>query len=156
AYNGNVQTAVEVAVNNNFALYQPLAFQGLALGNLAAFGQVVAAGQALLAPCINNDLFTSCQGTRTFDNVEAKHAVLDLNWDITDTVRLRSITGYHWFENDRLFDLDGTPYQLLEVGAGVGGLQPFLGSAPQPWPAYPYEYRPDQHSTDRKSTRLNS
>src|SRR5690606_3814538 len=94
----------------------------------------------------DGDLFNSCQGTRTFDNVETKHGVVDLNWDITDTVRLRSLTGYHAFENSRLFDLDGTPYQLLEVGTGVGGIQPDLGSAPPPHPTFPFAFPIDQES----------
>lgn len=146
SYNGNVQTAIEAANYADFTRYAPLTLRGLALGDFAALGQVIGAGAALVNGCVSDDLFRNCQGTRTRDDVETAHGVLDINWDVSEAVRFRSITGYHWFRNERIFDLDGLPWQILEVGAGLGGLQPDLGTAAQPFPIFPYNLPPDQTS----------
>jgi len=91
-------------------------------GNAAAAGQVFAKGGAILAPCIGGSIYVNCSATHNFDDLQTWHGALDVNWDITDAIRLRSITGYHRFTNSRVFDLDGMQPQILEVGYGVGGL----------------------------------
>jgi iron complex outermembrane recepter protein len=93
--------------------------------------------------------------TRTRDDVKTKHLGFDVNWDITDNVRLRSLTGYHWFETFRVFDLDATPYQIGENGAvpDVGAARPPAGArlpdgtlaTGGPY-GLPFALRPDQTS----------
>jgi len=144
SFNGTTNTKIEAALYSNFAVNAPLIFAGFG-GNLPALGQALANGDAAIQACLGA-LFENCQATRTRDDVETAHGVLDINWDINENVRLRSLTGYHWFSSDRTFDLDGLAYQLLEVGAGLGGLQPDLGTAPRPWPIFPYDVPPDQTS----------
>ena len=38
--------------------------------------------------------------------------------DLSDNVQLKSVTGYRHFLNEQVFDLDGTPFRILEVGMG--------------------------------------
>src|SRR5690606_38173129 len=121
-----------------------------------------AAAQALLRSCNDFDIYTSCSGTITNDSVEYWHGVIDASWDVSDDVTLRSITGYHKFQDNNVFDFDGTPYSLRENGMGIGGRLQFatgLARPPAnallpnvaPAPAGPYVFpepmRPDQEST---------
>jgi iron complex outermembrane receptor protein len=120
------------------------------------------AAQALANSCFDADLFTSCSGTVTSDDVEYWHGVVDASWDLTDAITLRSITGYHRFQDINIFDFDGTPYGIRENGMGVGGRLYFLtGAATPPLGAtlpngtlappgpylFPEPLRPDQEST---------
>jgi iron complex outermembrane recepter protein len=164
AFNGNRNSALEAAAYSDYARYAPIIFANRAnLANPATpaadpigLQQAIAAGTAIIAACINGRLFESCQGTNGHDDVETRHGVLDVNWDVTENIRLRSITGYHQFESRRAFDLDSTRFQLLANGGGlgVGGVQPDLGSAPLPWPAFPHRTHPDQQS-DQVSQEFN-
>ncbi len=113
-----------------------------------------------LLSCVGGDIFSTCSGSETFDNVDTRHAALDIGWDISEGVRLRSVTGYHWFRRFAWFDLDGTPYQAGESSAGIGGFQPYVGVARPPATArlpngavpsagpyaFPWEIRPDQEA----------
>ena len=85
------------------------------------------------------DLFTDYSNTNNFEHLSGWHGVVDGSWDITDAVRLRSITGYHQFKDFRVFDLDGMPIQAFEVGFGPGATVPVAGTETRP-------LKPDQAS----------
>jgi iron complex outermembrane recepter protein len=117
-------------------------------------------GLNLLQSCVGGDIFVSCSGSRQFDHAKTRHLSLDMNWDITDNVRVRSVTGYHWFTLLSWFDIDGSPYQLGESSGGTNTFQPDTGiavppatarlpnGAIPPGPPYllPFKARPDQES----------
>ena len=90
------------------------------------------AAVAQLAACTTTDQFSDCQQLLQRDDVKTHHAVLDVNWQATDAIKVRSITGYHFFKNFRVFDLDGSPFALGENGYGIGGPQPNVGAAVVP------------------------
>ncbi|MDB5446531.1 MAG: hypothetical protein JWQ97_1848 [Phenylobacterium sp.] len=137
----------------------PLPTQGI-VAEAAAYEGSLAAGLARLQSCVGGDIFSTCSKSDTFDNVKVWHDVLDATWDITDQVRLRSITGYHYFRRLAWFDIDGTPYQGGESSAGIGGFQPDVGVARPPVGArlpdgtlaptgpytFPFHIRPDQEA----------
>ena len=118
------------------------------------------AGLNLLLSCVGGNLFESCTGSDNFEVDKTKHLSLDMNWDITDNVRLRSVTGYHWFTVLSHFDIDGSPYQLGESSGGTNTFQPDTGVARPPVGVLlpngtvpplgpyllPFEARPDQES----------
>ncbi len=118
------------------------------------------AGLNLLQSCTGGDLFVSCSGSDNFEVDKTKHLSLDMNWDITDNVSLRSVTGYHWFTVFSHFDIDGSPYQLGESSGGTNSFQPDTGIAAPPAAArlpngavpplgpylLPFAARPDQES----------
>jgi len=138
---------VIAALGSNYRVNSVL-FKNALFGSPAAFNQVLAAGQAALANCVGKSLFTNCSDTDQFDNLKTWHGGLDINWDVTEHIRVRSITGVHYFTNDKIFDLDSIPGQVLEVGIGsaaTGGLQP----APAMGGNFniPYRFKPDQQST---------
>jgi len=117
-------------------------------------------GLNLLTSCTGGDLFESCSGSRQFEVDKTRHLAIDMNWDITENIRLRSVTGYHWFSVLSWFDIDGSPYQLGESSGGTNTFQPDTGiavppaaarlpnGAIPPGPPYllPFEARPDQES----------
>jgi len=112
----------------------------------ATFNNLLAQGQALLAPCIGQSPYTNCSATQQYDNLTTWHGVIDVSWDITPDINLRSITGAHAFTNTKVFDLDSIQPQVLEVGYGspqTGGLAlaPAVGNFPLPFPL-----KPDQAS----------
>jgi iron complex outermembrane receptor protein len=138
---GNL-TLENQALWKNFTLYGGLL--GAALNPatppataFADFNQVLAAGQATLAGCIGTP-YTNCSSVKQFDNLQTAHGVLDLKWQLTPDILLRSLTGYHWFKNVKAYDLGGFQSDLLDIGYGVGGYQPFLG------PSIPFKLNPDQ------------
>jgi iron complex outermembrane recepter protein len=138
---------VIAAIASNYRT-NSLLFKNALFGSPAAFNQLLAAGQAALAPCVGQSLFTNCSDTDQFDNVKTWHGSLDVKWDVTEHVRVRSITGVRYFTNDKIFDLDSIPGQVLEVGFGsasTGGLQP-EPEAGATW-NIPYRFKPDQQST---------
>lgn len=142
-FDGNPAGALEAALYADFATNQARLARGQT-GDAAALGAAISAGAAAMAPCIGDDLFTSCQGTVTRDGVTVNHGVLDIRWELGEHVRLRSLSGFHSHRSNRVFDLDGLPFQMIEVGAGLGGAQFDLGSAPRPWPLLPYPAVDDQ------------
>ena len=86
------------------------------------------------------DLFTNYAEMQTSERVNAWHGVVDANWQVTEAIALRSITGYHEFKDFRVFDLDALPLQAYEVGFGVnGGAPTSVGFDPRP-------LLPDGHS----------
>lgn len=136
-------TFISAALWSDYRRYAPLVRNGF-FGNAAALGQVLAAGQAVLAPCIGGSIYENCSSSIQFDRLKTWHGVLDVNWDVTETVRLRSITGVHHFDNHKWFDLDSVQPQILEVGFGRGGGVPAPNIANYP---LPYDIPSDQRST---------
>jgi len=64
-------------------------------GAFATINSLIAQGQTLLAPCIGQDPLTNCSSINTYDNVTTWHGAIDVSWDITPDITLRSITGAH-------------------------------------------------------------
>jgi iron complex outermembrane recepter protein len=119
--NGYLATALWA----NPAANRPIVRDALTAGSptqAASLAQAIAIGKPLLDACITDGPFVNCTGTpNLFDNLKTWHFVLDMNWDITENVRLRSVTGGHHFRNDKNGDLDAVQAQLLEIGYGIGG-----------------------------------
>jgi iron complex outermembrane recepter protein len=109
-------------------------------GSFANIAGLATCGTAALNAFVNDrDIFRNSTNGNVQANVKTWHAVEDLTWDISDDVKLRSITGYHHVLDFQNLDLDGSPFQLLEVGAGAGGgVQPIA-----PFSAYPYRRTPE-------------
>ncbi len=53
---------------------------------------------------------------RTFDDIESDDANLRIGWEISDRVRLRSITAWHQNDSPNLFDVDGSAVFLTSAG----------------------------------------
>jgi iron complex outermembrane receptor protein len=146
--NGYLATALWA----NPAANRPLVRDALTPGSptqAASLAQAIAIGKPLLDACIGGDPYVNCVGTpNLFDNLKTWHFVLDMNWDITDNIRLRSITGGHHFRNDKNGDLDAVQAQLLEIGYGIGGslIAPNGGELFLPT-GRGLELKPDQAST---------
>ncbi|MDB5445264.1 MAG: hypothetical protein JWQ97_581 [Phenylobacterium sp.] len=105
----------------------------------AAEGKPGGVAPSVLVGRSGSDLFTNYQEANTHEKLTGWHGAFDLSWDITDYVRLRSITGVHQFTDRRSFDLDGLPLQAWEVGLGQGGIAPVVGTESRNVP-------PDQQS----------
>jgi len=131
------------ALGTNWRTNAPL-FRNALFGSATAFNQVLAAGQAALAGCIGQSIFVNCSDSDQFDNLTTWHGSLDVNWDITDHIRLRSITGLRYFSNTKIFDLDSIQGQLLQTGFGIGGFQPAPAMGGN-W-NLPYKLKTDQKS----------
>lgn len=97
--------------------------------------EAIAAGYTPWTP--NDDFFINGATNRNRDEVESWHSALTLNWDITDNIRLTSVTGYHDFENFKTFNLFGLPGQVNVVGVGSDFYAP-TDIASIPGPDYPY------------------
>ena len=98
-----------------------------AAGNPTAELEANAEGGSL-APWLNNkNIFQVGSQTLLFDKVKVWHMVEDATWTINDYVNLRSISGFHSVSDFPKTDLDGTPFQILEIFAGAGGTQPIVG-----------------------------
>ena len=130
-----INSYISAALWKNTALYAPMLATNPA--------GVIAAGAAILAPCIGGSIYENCSATHQFDNLKTWHGALDWSWDINEYVRLRSITGAHFFTNTKVFDLDSVQPQILEVGFGNNGLPvaPAVRNIP-----LPFNLPPDQTS----------
>jgi len=107
---------------------------------VGAFNQLVSMGVAAEAPCFGFG-HTNCIEANVFDNLTTWHGVIDVSWDVTPWMNLRSITGYHSFVDFKNGDLDATQAQLQEIGAGnpasyPGALTPtpYFGNFIPPYP----------------------
>jgi iron complex outermembrane recepter protein len=131
-----------IKADRSDALFQTRQLGG-SLGSLADTEWLLEGKTGGVAPSVlvanSNDLFTNYGQTNEFEKLTGWHGALDVNWDITDNIKLRSITGYHQFKDLRTFDLDGLPAQLNEVGIGAGGLKLPSGVDNRP-------LKPDQQS----------
>jgi len=80
-----------------------------------------------LTPWLNNtNIFQTGGEAHLSSKVRTWHFVEDMTWNITSDVRLRSITGYHAVSDFSLTDIDETPFQIIETGAGISGPQPIV------------------------------
>ena len=98
------------------------------------------AGSTALNAVLNNqNMFENSNNARMVSQVYTLHGVEDLTWDITDSFRARSISGFHRVSDFQTLDLDATQFQVLEIGAGTDhdGVQPVRP------PAYPYRHIPE-------------
>jgi iron complex outermembrane receptor protein len=111
-------TYISAAMWQNPAASRALLFQSILTGNRSAFDTLLRNGQSVVAGCVGVSIFENCSATPQDDRLKTGHGSLDMSWDITDQVRLRSITGFHFFTNRKIFDLDGIQPQVLEVGFG--------------------------------------
>jgi iron complex outermembrane receptor protein len=148
---GFVTTASDSAYLSTAMTLSPanVAAYGAAVGagDINGINNLIAQGQAALAPCIGRSYYTNCSATAQFDNLTTWHGVIDLSWDITPDINLRSISGAHSFQNFKVFDLDSIQPQVLEVGYGSaasGGLA--MTPAIPGTPALPFPLKPDQES----------
>ena len=106
-----VNTQPGVATTNDPTLYPVLAFlAGLPVSpNFAGFADVLA-----FRPTSSDDPLAADWGLRPTRNNRGSGASLTVNWDVNDSYRLTSITGYDQFERDEAQDWDGTPLALWD------------------------------------------
>jgi iron complex outermembrane receptor protein len=69
----------------------------------------------------DGDIYTSFAQVRQRDDADSTLYSMALAWELADGVELKSITGHRSLELNQIYDLDGTPFSILEVGAGTGG-----------------------------------
>ena len=138
---GTFSTLVAVPAGN----FSPALEAGLetGCGSFANIPALIGCGSAALAPWVNNGkLFTNGQEAVQFDHVRTAHFVEDATWNITPDISLRSITSAHYVQDFQTVDLDASPFQILEIGAYNGGIQPVVGGF------YPHPQIPDQEYHD--------
>ena len=56
---------------------------------------------------------------------ETFQAILRIDWDVSDTVALTSITTYNDYSQDMSFDLDGTESEMLGLPTNTGDIEDF-------------------------------
>lgn len=88
---------------------------------LAALGAGFGAIQSLVDRAAA-DPFTNFYDQIQKDNVDMYSIAGTINVDLSDNVRLKSVTGYRETTTFNQFDLDGTNFNILEVGVGTGGI----------------------------------
>ncbi|AUW57166.1 hypothetical protein C1T17_02755 [Sphingobium sp. SCG-1] len=66
-------------------------------------------------------IFKNNANANNTEIAETWHAVQDMTFDLSDDVRVRSITSYHKASYIQTADFDGSPFQILEFFAGTGG-----------------------------------
>lgn len=101
----------------------PACFAGLAAKNPfgcvtpAYLGGLLAAGSAVFQRQLANpNYFTNESGIPEFDNFKGVVGGLTVDWDVTDNMRLRSITGVRAYKDFRGYNLSGTPSPSIYVG----------------------------------------
>jgi len=71
---------------------------------------------AALAPAISNKShYDSLSTGVSFVRDRIWHISHDMTWQLSDSLSLRSITGYHQIREYYAQDTDGTPYQIIEI-----------------------------------------
>ncbi|MET0372112.1 MAG: TonB-dependent receptor [Sphingobium sp.] len=89
------------------------------------------------------DIYTTFYEAPQHDDIEAVTLGGTITLDVSDAVRIKSITGYRWFRNDQSFDVDATPFRVVEVGVGRFPDVPAIRAAPgQPLAAYQSDVGP--------------
>jgi iron complex outermembrane recepter protein len=63
---------------------------------------------------VTDDPFETFAGARNDDNYDVWGTTLTLDWDLGDNLTVKSITAYRDTESQTAYDLDSTPYPLLE------------------------------------------
>lgn len=74
-----------------------------------------AAGEAALRSYVGGDPYTSGSLYRAYSSFESEEVNLDLAYDVSEAVTLRSLTGYQHFKRGNNTDDDGTPFTLLNA-----------------------------------------
>ncbi|MDB5447159.1 MAG: hypothetical protein JWQ97_2476, partial [Phenylobacterium sp.] len=98
----------------------------------AAEGSPGGAGARPSVAVNNQNIYQNYSELHQFERLRGWHGVFDASWDITDYVRLRSITGVHQFTDFRVFDLDGMALQDVEVGIASNGAPSPAGTETRP------------------------
>jgi len=94
-------------------------------GSAASFEAAAEGGS--LTPWLNaQNPFQVGSEAHLSDKVQTWHVAEDMTWSLTSDIKLRSITGYHAVSDFPTTDLDGTPFQILEIFAGTQGPQPIV------------------------------
>ena len=62
------------------------------------------------------DIFTNYTDIENFDDTDAYSLSATMEWDITDTVMLKSITGYRDFEHTHLTNFSGADFKAIVTG----------------------------------------
>ncbi|MGE0387225.1 MAG: TonB-dependent receptor [Gammaproteobacteria bacterium] len=108
--------------------------------DLAGLGAGAAALQRF-ATLGRADIFTNYYERPQHDEFESVTIGGTISVDLTDTLKLKSVTGYRTFTNHQVFDLDGTPFRILQVGMGQFADNPILlgvaGAPPAPFQTDP-------------------
>lgn len=131
------QLRVMLNVNGSVDDSQPMALQTIASipSNPAApFEEEL---ETVLAPKDNRAANWSLTGARKFPEQvateaaiprgdrETWQAILRVDWDISDTMTLTSITTYNDFEQDMSFDLDGSNFEMIGLPNNTGTIEDF-------------------------------
>jgi iron complex outermembrane recepter protein len=81
-----------------------------------------AAAEGFTAPiynygnCVGGNLLNTCSTADPFDDVKTINFAETLTWDVTDHMSVKSVSGWHWFQDYSGFDETGTPGDNLVVG----------------------------------------
>ncbi|MGE0385568.1 MAG: TonB-dependent receptor [Gammaproteobacteria bacterium] len=115
--------------------------------DLAAFGAGLAALQNFTRLGAQ-DFFTNYYEKVQHDEFEGYTIGGTITVDLSDNVQVKSITGYRAFTNEQVFDLDGTPFRILQVGVGHFPDNPIVLGLPG-LPAAPFQSDagPEQDAT---------
>ncbi len=85
-------------------------------GLFAALGQAGATAAAVAAETDPYKPSSTLGGREPYSNGESLQFALQLDYDLTDSVLVRSITGYNELSRDAETDADGLPYTVLHLG----------------------------------------
>ena len=62
------------------------------------------------------DIFTNYSDVENFDDTDAYSISATIEWDLSDTVMLKSITGYRDFEHTHLTNFSGSDFKAIVTG----------------------------------------
>ncbi|HEY2659779.1 MAG TPA: TonB-dependent receptor [Caulobacteraceae bacterium] len=109
-------------------------------GSFANIPALIGCGAAALAPYLSSkNIFQNGSAANVINHVKTMHFGEDITWNIDADTKLRSITGYHDVRDNSTLDLAGVPWQILDVGAGAGQVQPIAPFGPYTHPVIPEE-----------------
>lgn len=133
----------------------PNATATIAVANQLGLANPTSAASRAIAAAVLANQFVTGPGDydRTFyenpqhDEFEAYNFALTATVDLSDTAKLKSITGYRRFTNNQLFDFDGTSFRLLSVGLGRFAVGPLVRGVPGlPPTAFQFDPGPEQRN----------
>lgn len=133
-----------------------LTFRGVTPNATAAFAVAAQAGISAAAATARlnsmaltrgEDFDTTWMENPQHDFFTGTTIGLTITADLAENVQLKSITGYRKFENDQLFDLDGTEFRILQIGVGRFADGPEVRGAPGlPATAFQQNAGPEQRA----------
>lgn len=94
-------------------LGQPLA------ADFSNYAQLVLAGYSAMNEYVDGDLLKTDADADVFSKATLFGGGVTINFDISDEVQFKSITGYRNWETEQLLDLDGTPFFIIHPFLGV-------------------------------------